>query len=124
MWYDLVRNIAGFRPGVKKVPDPAGWIDLGTLAPSPDTDGLAEADYDFVPGEGCNSLRWMVRHVWGLTNWIHIRIEGHPFWHIINGPLCDALTHVGQIRYLRRLLGKQGPEANVFLGRPPEAQQE
>jgi len=27
----------------------------------------------------------------------HIKILKLPFWHIINGPLSDALTHTGQI---------------------------
>ncbi len=130
------------------------------------TEGLDEADYAFAPGEGCNSLGWMVRHIWGLTNWIHmhviggqsarpeslcaqrnhalemlwglrnhfarmtdeelaaIRVGEHPFWHMINGPMSDALTHVGQIRYVRVLMGKRGPDANVFTCEPPAAPQE
>lgn len=43
-----------------------------------------------------------------------VRIEGKPFWHLINGPLADALTHVGQINSFRRLAGNPTPEANVF----------
>jgi hypothetical protein len=43
-----------------------------------------------------------------------VRIEGKPFWHLINGPLADALTHVGQINSFRRLAGNPAPEANVF----------
>lgn len=48
-----------------------------------------------------------------------ISIEGKPFWHIINGPISDALTHVGQINSFRRLAGNPVPRANVFLGTPP-----
>jgi hypothetical protein len=48
-----------------------------------------------------------------------VRIEGLPFWHIINGPVSDALGHVGQINMARRLMGKPTPEANVFRGDPP-----
>jgi len=40
------------------------------------------------------------------------------FWNMINGPLCDALTHVGQINAWRRIMGNPSPPANVFLGRP------
>jgi hypothetical protein len=40
-------------------------------------------------------------------------------WNLINGPLADALTHVGQINAWRRLAGCPAPGANVFLGRPP-----
>jgi hypothetical protein len=48
-----------------------------------------------------------------------ITIRGKPFWHIINGPLSDALTHVGQINSFRRLAGNPTPMANVFTGTPP-----
>jgi len=50
-----------------------------------------------------------------------ITIDGHPFWHILNGPLADALTHVGQINVLRRLAGNPTPKAGVFTGEPPGA---
>jgi hypothetical protein len=42
-----------------------------------------------------------------------------PWPHIVNGPLADALTHIGQIAVLRRASGNPVPKANVFLGRPP-----
>jgi hypothetical protein len=42
-----------------------------------------------------------------------------PVWNVINGPLCDALTHVGQLNSWRRLCGNPVSEANVFLGEPP-----
>ena len=48
-----------------------------------------------------------------------IKIRGMPFWHIINGPLSDALTHVGQINSFRRLAGNPTPKASVFTGTPP-----
>lgn len=50
-----------------------------------------------------------------------ITIDGHPFWHILNGPLADALTHVGQINVLRRLAGNPTPKAGLFTGEPPGA---
>ena len=46
-------------------------------------------------------------------------VDDHPFWHMVNGPLADALTHVGQINTFRRLAGNPCPEANVFKGIPP-----
>ena len=49
-----------------------------------------------------------------------IQIEGRPFWHFVNGPISDALTHVGQINSFRRMAGNLPIQANVFLGRPPE----
>ena len=47
-------------------------------------------------------------------------IEGLPFWHMINGPISDALTHVGQINSFRRLSGNPVYGANVFRGEPPK----
>jgi hypothetical protein len=42
-----------------------------------------------------------------------------PFWNMLNGPLADALTHVGQVNSWRRLAGNPPPRADVFRGRPP-----
>ncbi len=39
------------------------------------------------------------------------------FWYMLNGPIADALTHVGQITSWRRLAGNPQTEGvNVFLG--------
>jgi hypothetical protein len=48
------------------------------------------------------------------------RDERHPVWNVLNGPLADALTHVGQISAWRRLSGNPSPRADVFAGRPPD----
>jgi hypothetical protein len=45
--------------------------------------------------------------------------SGWPLWNILNGPLADALTHVGQLNAWRRLNGNPVPPANVFSGKPP-----
>ncbi len=42
-----------------------------------------------------------------------------PVWNMMNGPLADALTHVGQVTSWRRILGKPVPRHDVFRGRPP-----
>jgi len=126
------------------------------------TEGLREKDYGFRPSPDCMSIEELVRHIWGLVNWViisatdarysrpdtaeeireqllemvyylrnetlgmsaeeltGITIEGHPFWHIINGPISDALTHVGQINSFRRLSGNPVYGANVFIGEPPK----
>lgn len=44
-----------------------------------------------------------------------------PIWNMINGPLSDALTHVGQINTWRRMAGSPTPKANVLLGRAPKS---
>ena len=66
--------------------------------------------------------------IWALRGAVHsmdegdlgrISIEGRPFWNLINGPISDALTHVGQVNSFRRLSGNPVPSANVFSGEPP-----
>jgi hypothetical protein len=42
-----------------------------------------------------------------------------PIWNVVNGPLADALTHVGQILSWRRIAGSPAVPADVFRGRPP-----
>ncbi|WP_106794738.1 hypothetical protein [Aquimarina sp. Aq78] len=49
--------------------------------------------------------------------------EGHkgefPFWHMINGPISDALYHTGQIVSFRRTTGNPiDSKVNVFTGKP------
>ena len=48
-----------------------------------------------------------------------IQIRKQPFWLIINGPLSDVLTHIGQIAILRRIAGSPAPDGNPFKGTPP-----
>ena len=42
-----------------------------------------------------------------------------PIWNLINGPLSDALTHVGQIASWRRINDNPILKARVFHGEPP-----
>jgi hypothetical protein len=42
-----------------------------------------------------------------------------PVWNMINGPLSDSLTHIGQILSWRRIAGIPAAAADVFRGRPP-----
>ncbi len=39
---------------------------------------------------------------------------------MLNGPISDALTHVGQVNSFRRLSGNPVYGANVFTGTPPK----
>lgn len=44
-----------------------------------------------------------------------------PFWNLINGPVADAIWHVGQVVSFRRSSGNPlNPRANVFTGQPGE----
>lgn len=51
---------------------------------------------------------------------ITIRRQGKDvefsFWYLINGPIADALTHVGQITSWRRINNDPVPKHNPFLG--------
>lgn len=41
-----------------------------------------------------------------------------PFWYLINGPIADSLTHVGQISSWRRIAGNPQPTGvSVLLGK-------
>ena len=38
------------------------------------------------------------------------------FWYIINGPLTDILTHIGQVNSWRRIAGNPCPRISPFTG--------
>lgn len=45
----------------------------------------------------------------------------YPFWNLINGPIADALWHVGQVVSFRRSSGNPlNPKVSVFSGRVRE----
>ena len=41
-------------------------------------------------------------------------------WNMVNGPMADCLTHIGQILSWRRLAGAPPAAADVFRGLPPK----
>ena len=44
-----------------------------------------------------------------------------PVWHLFNGPIDDAISHVGQITSFRRSAGNPiNPFVNVFMGKTKE----
>lgn len=46
------------------------------------------------------------------------RTSEYPFWNLINGPIADALWHVGQVVSFRRSSGNPFPEGvNVLQGK-------
>jgi hypothetical protein len=56
----------------------------------------------------------------GDDDLVKLKIKDLPFWHIVNGPFSDALTHTGQINSFRRINGNPCAGANVFRGEPPK----
>jgi len=46
------------------------------------------------------------------------RKNEYPYWHMINGPISDAIYHTGQLVTLRRQSGNPlNPKVNVFTGK-------
>lgn len=44
-----------------------------------------------------------------------------PFWNLLNGPIADAIYHVGQVVSFRRSSGNPlNPKVNVFMGKNRE----
>lgn len=84
-------------------------------------------DPEALRAHALENLRLVREHLEELTDeaiagHLVLRREGsrYPVWNIMNGPLADAFTHVGQINAWRRLNGNPTPRANVFEGIPPE----
>ena len=47
------------------------------------------------------------------------RIDTHfSFWYLINGPITDVLTHIGQINSWRRIAGNPVDRISPFTGKP------
>lgn len=93
------------------------WVSLSVI-------GQGEEQPETPQEQRAHTLRMLFRlreHVALLDDesLAAITIRDLPFWHILNGPLADALTHVGQINVLRRLSGNPTPQARVFTGEPP-----
>ena len=46
------------------------------------------------------------------------RTGSFPYWHMFNGPIADALYHVGQVVSFRRTSGNpMNSKVNVFMGK-------
>jgi hypothetical protein len=98
----------------------ANWVHIAVLG-----EGLGEPRGDDPQAQRAQVCRMLytIRTSISAINQeslFDLRIEGHPFWHVVNGPLSDALTHVGQIASFRRLNGNPVPRHNVFSASAPE----
>jgi hypothetical protein len=69
------------------------------------TEGLRPEDYSFKPGPDTMSVSELVRHIWGLVNWVTVSTLGE------SRQRPDSF---------RRLSGNPVYGANVFTGTPPE----
>ncbi len=95
----------------------ANWIHGNLLGAELERPDALEAQRDAV-FEILGAIRSFVE---GLTEeeMFRLEIRKSPFWHLINGPLSDALTHTGQIAAFRRLNGNPVPKHSVFTAKRP-----
>ena len=92
----------------------ANWVHMHTIG----TGGAAKPESAADTRDQIFDLLLAVRnHVESLDEaaLFAMEVEGNPFWHFINGPLSDALTHTGQIASFRRANGNPVPRHHVFL---------
>lgn len=94
----------------------ANWIHHSVLGKGLDTN--RSADPEGQREQVLHLLYHIRQHVAeiGQEALFQKSIDGLAFWHILNGPLSDALTHTGQITSFRRLNGNAVPRHYVFLG--------
>ena len=43
------------------------------------TENLSQEDYEFRPAPDCMSIWELVRHIWGLVNWVSISMDTERF---------------------------------------------
>lgn len=63
-----------------------------------------------------NSIRLKLQNIQQISDFDHISIQGLSFWNLINGPLTDTLTHIGQINSMKRALHKPIRKASMLKG--------
>jgi hypothetical protein len=114
--HELARHVLGLATWVAVA---AGALPEGTKAPAPETPFLEvrQRVLEVLAGLRARLAGSSDEQIAAFR--IGPREETYPWPHLVNGPLADALTHVGQINVLRRANGNPTPKANVFLGRPP-----
>lgn len=110
-------NVAAARDGGSPVTYPAAGAVVEAARGSPEQ--LVTLTLDLL-----HALRSDVLAL-GDGGLLRIRLVGgreptaYPVWNLLNGPLADALTHVGQLATWRRMLGRPVPQHDVFRGRGP-----
>jgi hypothetical protein len=87
--------------------------------------GLAPVE----PLTDASSCRRMISSVLDLSSRLSSRFKAMTdsdlasctpkLWNMVNGPLADALTHIGQVLSWRRLAGAPPAPADLFRGLPP-----
>lgn len=63
-----------------------------------------------------NSIRLKLSHIHENSDFDKITIKGLSFWNLINGPMADTLTHIGQINIIKRALNKPIRKSSMIKG--------
>lgn len=59
----------------------------------------------------------LANHLRAMSDEELIALNPKRYWNLLNGPIADALTHIGQITSWRRISGNPQPAGvNVFFG--------
>jgi hypothetical protein len=63
-----------------------------------------------------NSIRLKLLNIHELSDFNKVTIQTLSFWNLINGPLADTLTHIGQINMIKRALAKPVRKSLMLKG--------
>lgn len=63
-----------------------------------------------------NSIRLKLLNIHEISDFNKISLQGLSFWNLINGPLADTLTHIGQINIIKRALKKPTRKSSMVKG--------
>ena len=63
-----------------------------------------------------NSIRLKLINIHELSDFNKVTIQTLSFWNLINGPLADTLTHIGQINMIKRALDKPVRKSSMLKG--------
>src|SRR2546426_11302508 len=100
-WWSRLEFTESARPGSARILRHAlatlAYRGSKVLSNAPDGFG------SFSLGSGSRSAGAVLAHIGDLLDWALARSMGNQEWHL-QGPIADALTHIGQIA-MRRLAG-------------------
>lgn len=63
-----------------------------------------------------NSMRLKLLNIKEASDFEKINLQGLSFWNLINGPLADTLTHIGQVNIIKRALVKPIRKSSMIKG--------
>jgi hypothetical protein len=63
-----------------------------------------------------NSIRLKLLNIKEVADFDKVSLQGLSFWNLINGPLTDTLTHIGQVNIIKRALNKPTRKSSMIKG--------